>query len=406
MTIRIEKNNAHMKRWMTYLLLFLMALNFNNMFYILYIVFAICFVVFEGRATYSKTVFGRICLLALFSVVYLSVYFWHNEFQISKLVVYTSFPIMFAFGNALCSQNKKWTTPIWVIVMGLAVHGCLNFVTNFSVIFGKTTVRETVDFWTQEEWIATGQISLFILLAGCAYYILFCISFRTTPFLKLALILLLALGMIYNIRLATRTVVYACALSLLIGVVLRWWKSKNSVSKRMRFIFRILCILLVVFIIGYFNIGGIRDWIIDSPLYQRVENIDYGESVTLDSRWGQMVAAFQMLGEKPWGGYTMEFATNLDFIHNTWLNIAYSCGTVAAIIFFIYGLTILTDMWTVVRKSQSGKSAILVVGIYAAVVAYWMLEPVCEAIPSIITLFCFINGLVLRQLQNGDMSDG
>ncbi len=403
MTIKLGQDTNFIKRLITYLLLFLMALNFGNMFYVLYIVFAVYFVFFEGKAVYSKKAFGRICLLGLFSIVYLSVYFWYNEFEISKLIVYTSFPIMFAFGNTLYLDNKKWKTPIWVIAIGLAVHGCLNFITNFSLIFSGKTVRETIDYWLQEEWIATGQISLFILLAGCTYYILFCVNFKTAPFFKVVLILLLLTGIVYNIRLATRTVVYACGLSLVIGIVIRWCKDKRDASKRMHYMSRILVVLSIIAIVYFLNVFGIRDWITDSPLYQRVANIQPNQDMSLEGRWGQIVGAIQRLGKNPWGGYTMEFSTKLDFIHNTWLNIAYGCGTLSAILFLLYSITLILDVWTINKKRVNDKNSIFVTGIYVAMFVYWMLEPVCEAVPSMITLFSFINGVVLAQLQKGNL---
>lgn len=101
-------------------------------------------------------------------------------------------------------------------------------------------------------------------------------------------------------------------------------------------------------------------------------------------------------------GYpTMRFSSTLDFIHNTWLNIAYTTGIIPAFLFFVYCILSLKDAFCIVKYGSDWKAALLILGIFSSIMTYWCLEPVCEAVPSVISLFCFIHGYAMACFEKG-----
>lgn len=389
------------KKAMTYLFLFLLSLNFMNWFYKTFLVFTIVFLLLQRSISFSRKAALRIGILALFSLVYLLVFFRVKGFEISRLVVYVSFSIMFLFGYLFKTRKQSLQVPFWIITGGLALHGCLNFWTNFAMV-SNTVTRWTYDFWTHDEFIMTGQISLFILLAGAFYFSLFRIRLKEHPMAKVCLLLLFVLSFYYYIRTATRTFIYACLLSLIISVLVKKIMIKETSRKIFKVALRQILFPSILVMGILFNLFGVRDWILTWPIMQRNSVLSAIFANDLDERWGQVIAALSQLLAKPWGGYTMIFDKNLEFIHNTWLNIAYRSGVIPSLLFFIYCLTLMSDMMKMINRNVDLNSTLLVSGIYIAMMAYFMLEPVCEAVPYIITMFCFINGMILRQNERNE----
>jgi hypothetical protein len=380
-------------------LLLLLATNFANEFYRIFLIFAAIMVIKNIAKPFSVRLLFRMLVLIAFSISYLYVYRQYHTVELSKIVVIFSAPIMYYIGYYFRESGgyQNWKTPILVVVIGLAIHGCLNLFTNYTVL--EAGARETVDFWIGSEWIMTGQISLFILLAGCAYYIFAHLKFSRQPILKLFLLALLVCGLLYNIMGATRTVVYSLVINLALCAALTLLRYRQDFGRFVKYLLIVAGVIFACYALYQADIFGIRTWYEATPLYQRLEILDkLEEGESIYTREGQIQAALEQLFVHPFGGYSMRFPVPLEFIHNTWLNIAYVAGVVPMFLFLLYNLILIKDAVALVIRGKE-KNAIFVVGMYAAVLVYLALEPVYEAVPTIITLFCFINGYVLKQME-------
>lgn len=389
----------NIQQLLKYILLFLLGLNFDNKFYYIVLLLGLVVLLLDGKRLWPKKMFSRFLVLVLFSTIYLEVIFQINGINLTKFIVYMSFPFMYLVGYFFEQYDEQWERPILIVIVGLAAHGALNLVTNSTLLLEGDGVRSTIDFWTRSEWIMTGQISLFILIVGCSYYIFFSMSKQENAILKPMLIILLVFGLIYNVLGATRTVVYACVLDIVICIFISLWKKRKNATKLFKYTLGIVFALFCLWGMYELDIFNIRTTIESTPLFQRIERLSAASNST-NERQEQVYLALTQLFDYPLGGYKMNFpgVGKIDFIHNTWLNIAYAAGYIPCIAFSIFCLLGAKDCIEIL-KSDNEKNGIFVCGIFIVVMVYMYLEPVCEAVPSFITIFCFICGRISYRVE-------
>lgn len=380
-------------------ILILLSCNFNGDFYKLFLLFiAVCFFC-NPTLKFTTKCLGRVLLLLTFSCIYLLTVGGISSLSMAKIVVVMSLPIAYYLGyNFNSNKNyKDWKTPIFLVIIGLALHGFLNLIINFNTLLGG--VRTIIDFWLGKEQPMTTHIALFILMAGCTYYIFFALKFKKSPILKSFLIVLFICGLVYNVLGATRTVIYSMILNISVCFVVVTIKYQKTSNKKVNYICTVALIVGALWTIYYFNILNIRTMIESTPLVQRIQRLNDLESGVLSSRGEQITEAFKQMFIHPWGGYTMKFHENLDFIHNMWLNVAYAAGVIPCLLLFIYCLCVIKDSFTLLRLDADRDDVIFVLGMYVAVLVYWFIEPVFEAVTYNVTLFCFINGIVHKRID-------
>lgn len=381
-------------------ILFLLSFNFKNKFYILFLVFSVVCFLFHPNLKFTSKCGYRIALLFCFSAVYLFSIAQTTNLTAAKIVVVMSLPIAYYIGYSINSyrKNNNWKTPVYIVITGAALHGVLNLLTNFTRLTGG--VRATVDFWTGEEVLMTTQIALFILIAGCGYYIFFTLKFDQSPILKSFFIFLFICAVIFNTLGATRTIIYSIALNLLCCYIVTLFVYQKNLTQAIRFIFLFVLFVGAVWFVWSFNIFGIRTLLESTPLLQRILVLDNLESNNMGLRGEQIIEALSQMFIHPWGGETMKFSEQWDFIHNMWLNVAYHAGMIPCVLLFVYCLSVLKDSRKLLKIGAKQEDSIFVLGMYVAILLYWMIEPVFEAVTFIVTLFCFINGVVQRRVEN------
>lgn len=382
-----------------YILLFLLGVNFGNKFYYIVPLFIIIVLLQDGKTLVSRRIFKRFIMLLIFTVIYLYGIFRSNGTNLTKIIVYMSFPFMYLVGYFFKIRCEQWKASVLTLIAGLAIHGVLNLATNSAILLGGFGTRSTIDFWTKSEWIMTGQISLFILISGCAYYIFFSMSKQENAILKPMLIVLLVLGLIYNVLGATRTVVYACVLDMIICIFISLWKKRKNAIKLFKYTLGIALVIFCLWGMYALNIFNVRTIMESTPLFQRIERLNT-VSTSTNERQEQVYLALMQLFDYPLGGYKMNFPGmgKIDFIHNTWLNIAYATGYIPCIVFLLFCLWGVKDCITILKKDTEN-NAVFVCGIFIVALVYMYLEPVCEAVPSFITIFCFICGRISYRVE-------
>lgn len=392
LTINIQQS-------LKYVLLFLLGVNFGNKFYYIVPLFIIIVLLQDGKTLLSKKICKRFLVLLIFSIIYLYGIFRGNNTDLTKIIVYMSFPFMYLVGYFFKTCNEQWKASALTLIVGLACHGVLNLVTNSAILLGGAGTRSTIDFWTKSEWIMTGQISLFILISGCAYYIFFSMSKRKNVILKPILMILLILGLIYNVLGATRTVVYACVLDMVICIFISLWKKRKNATKLFKYTLGIAFVIFCLWGMYTLNIFNIRTIMESTPLFQRIERLNTVSNLT-NERQEQVYLALMQLFDYPLGGYKMNFPGmgRIDFIHNTWLNIAYAAGYVSCVVFLLFCFLEVKDCIAILKKDTEN-NAVFVCGIFIVAMIYMYLEPVCEAVPSFITIFCFICGRISYRVE-------
>lgn len=387
-----------------YLLLFLVSINFFNLFYVLFLVFALCaFFEISSQDRISASARRRMCVLVLFAVLYLVAHYVHFDINLPKVVVIASFPCFFYIGSKWKRLPEECVKSILVIMAGTGIHCLLNLAKNFSAVMSGTA-RNTVDFWLNTEWVITGQISLFILLAGASFFLMFGLKFADHPFLKSFFLVLLLGGLFYNLQLGNRTTVYATALSVLVGVLTNGAFRRKKTQSFLKYVLFVSIIVFVIALAYKIDLFGFASWFEKTSFFRRHEmNIDANEN-DMSSRSGQITAAFSQLFSVPWGGNQMYFkGEDVEFVHNAWLNVAFTHGLLPALLFFIFSLLLVAQCIRLFKANIDEKQKILFAGMYIAILCYFFLEPVCEAAPAIVSLLCFISGTVEQMLSSGSL---
>lgn len=378
--------------------LFLMCLNFMNKFYQLFIVFMTLSLLSGLKTRFSHKAFFRIVILALFAFFYLSAYKRNGSFEYSKIVVILSFMLMFIAGYSYNDESHNWKLPIWFCIFGFGLHGVLNFLTNINRI--NPNSRVSIDFWLKNDLIITGQIAFFITIASLSYYVLFMMHFKDGVIIKVISISFLFMGLIYNVLFSTRTIVYVSFISVFIGFIISIFKYKRNPQKVIKYLLCVFFIVLSVSMLFQLNIFGLKAWILNSPLYLRILRMRFvSHTNDIESRSYQIILAFKQILKYPFGNYTMQFPIKIDFIHNTWLNIAYGYGLIPCVLFFVFCCSMVFDSIKVLKKWENEKDIVFVICLYAGMLLYFSIEPVCEASPTIITFLCFLDGCVLNRIE-------
>lgn len=396
----MRKLTINIHHLLKYIFLLLLGVNFGNKFYYIVPLFIVIVLSKDGKPQLSKQTLERFLVLMVFSIIYLYAIFRSNGTNLTKIIVYMSFPFMYLVGYFFKIRSEQWNASVLTLVVGLSIHGALNLVTNSAILLGGFGTRSTIDFWTKSEWIMTGQISLFILIAGCTYYMFFCLSKKENAILKSMLILLLVLGLIYNVLGATRTVIYACVLDIVICIFISVWKKRKNSTKLFKYIFSTALVIFCLWGIYSLNIFNIKTIMESTPLFQRIERLNTVSNLT-NERQEQVYLALGQLFDYPLGGHKMNFPGmgKIHFIHNTWLNIAYAAGYIPCILFLLFCISGVKDCITILKKDTEN-NAVFVCGIFIVAMVYMYLEPVCEAVPSFITIFCFICGRFRRREED------
>ena len=311
-----------------------------------------------------------------------------------------SLPIVYYIGYTINSHRKHrdWKTPVYIVIIGVAFYGVLNLITNYGRLLGG--VRSTIDFLTGREVLMTTQIALFILIAGCTYFIFFTMKFKRSPVLKSLLIFLLICAVLFNTLGATRTVIYSIVLNLVCCALVSLLVYQKTAKKALQYVFLAVFLLVAIWIVLSLNIFNVRTILESTPLYLRIQSLNENQADDMGLRGKQISEAFSQLFAHPWGGWSMEFSEDWAFVHNMWLNVAYTGGLIPCLLLLIYCLSVLKDSLALLRIGAKQEDSIFILGMYVSILVYWMIEPVFEAVPFIVTLFCFINGVVQRQIEN------
>lgn len=268
---------------------------------------------------------------------------------------------------------------IIAIMIGFCIYVTLNFMIN-----GGNNRYTLIDFWSGDIRVATGSGMLNTLIMSSLFYI---IKLEKRLWLKLLLAALAVISIMYMFLLGSRTQFIIALICLFVCMLLHSIEI-NSISGFVKNIVIIIVLALMVFIIYYFNLFGLKDFVLSSNLLNRM-NDAHSIANADEFRFDSFFMGISDLFMYPFGGRRSQM-----YRHNMWLDVGRVAGIFPSI--FLVAYTIITAMSAYklfINKSLKTKSRYLILSVYIGVNINCFFEPVIEGFANFFFTFCIINGM-------------
>lgn len=389
MNLRIEVSKI--KNLLLYCLLFLAAMNFQAKFF--YFVYFSLFLVVVTQKTLR---IDRMSILYLVTCGIMAVYN-HKEGMLAMLRCFAPFCFYLVglnFISAFYRQGGAMETlgtvemPGYRLLVAISAGSFAHYALNYLNNLGDSLGRNTIDIWSGARMAATGQNALACLMMGLSVSML-CLPRKQWH--RITAIAVIALMLLYNLVLSTRTMIVILAALLLIGVC---YPKKHVLSKkqRMRSAFTIGMIAAMVALVFLMNVGAIRDYIKDSLFFNRINGtirsmFDNGTRTSIKLQFLKNMYRY------PFGG--MHMRAKFAYAHDLLLDgyDEYGVGVFALLIAMLIhgGLQVYK---IVCRSAYSDYYKLALLLVYAAILLEFTVEPILAGMQWLFACYCLINGCI------------
>ena len=372
-----------------FLLLFFISLEFyGKLTY--YIFFAFLLVVlFNGKRTNITA--SAVCLF----VLAVSIMIFDNTIDGVKDVLRAfAFPMSYMIGYGsvntggdLDAYTKRTHRSIYVLTFGLFFHFLINCIINLD-----SSNRIVIDVWTDQSRAATAQAALACMCIGLIAAFLFS---KTSWFLKLFSITLLAVVIAYNLVLGGRAIF---ALVVVVFLLAFSYRNKKNLSGIIKCFF-LFCIVVAIFIaMFYLNLFNIKTTIQSTAFYDRFFGSD-SMSLVSDSRFELKLGFIENMIDYPWGGYNLLEIVGLH-AHDIYLDTYDQAGIIAFLSLIAFMIASWIRLCKVLRcKDFPFETKLLILCEYIVLNLQFCLEPILQGIPILFISYCIIDGSVNALLR-------
>lgn len=280
---------------------------------------------------------------------------------------------------------------ILAMVTGTCLHGILNVTNNIKVYGFYINIRSLPDYWTGAMWSATGQATLFVLIVGYSYYVLFVKTEKST-FTKIFVTIGLVVAIFYNLITASRTIFIIILIVYLISFISSLFLENKKT--KFRSVISLIIVLLVLIYFYFNNIFGIRGFVENMPLFNRLANPEM-TGINNDPRLDRMKFVVQNFWEYPFGG--LNFRNQVGYAHNLWFDAYDVAGIIPLALLLLFTVGVLKNIVLIIKSRKvTSNFKILIIGIYSALMIQFMVEPILAGVPWLFILFCIFAGMTDR----------
>lgn len=377
--------------------LFLGAMNFINRYYYWFFIAFFIFCLFISKIKFDNTLFPLLGL-SLSIVVFSN----GDSSLIMNIVKPFIYPLCYILGRGILKgfksdiAKKQNETSISIIIivlsLGLFVHLLLNLFVNFG-----SSNRNTIDFWTQTTYSATGQTALSCLPIAVICATLFS---ESKPWQKIISICALLLILFYNLILAGRTAFLFVVLCTILALAYLFFgtKERKFDFKAKLIIWMVVLIFLAVVLYSY-NFLNIKNTIIGSNFYKRFFGKQTME-ITEDSRFKLKMLYLKNMWGNFFGGSNIYSIVD-GRAHDLFLDTYDYAGIFALISVIAYIIFSLKNFWCcILNKSIDFKIRQLILCIYFICYMEFMIEPILIGMQWFFAIFCFLDGMLYSYLDD------
>lgn len=388
MTLRIDTKKI--LNGLALVLLFFASMNFQAKFF--YFVFATLFVLAltQKRFLANPTMFVYLALGGLMSVYNMNEGLLSMLRCMANLALYAVGYNMIVFGsrangNTIEERNgymqKTGISLLITVSLGSFTHFVLNYLNNSNNVL----VRNTNDIWTGQIMAATGQATLACLMLGLSIATIVLPKKKIYRYIGIGCI---ALALTYNLVLAGRTMVAAVCILFIIALLYARKSSTNS-YERFKVLFGFVIGLLALLVLFLYNVGGIRDFVFDSNLFERFKFTS--ELFEADARSNGKIAFLQNAWKYPFGGLNLR--SQYGYAHDLLLD-GYDEYGMFGFIFLVMILVMgIKSLYRLIRYSSYSRYVkISFLCVYSSVLLMFCVEPILAGMSWLFACFCLING--------------
>ena len=347
-------------------LLFLFGMSFLNLanYYLLSIfMIGLILVIQKGKVYVNLEIFWVIAFLISFLVLD---YFINDSNSIYRVAIWT---MMYFAGNYIMFENDKGDKliPLYMLALsfGFLVHAFL------SVYFTPPYIgrgRYIYDFWTMNLKNATHIGAWCIPIVSL---LTFSVN-NKSKLIKAIVLLGNILVLIINFEIGQRTAIFIICIMLLYTL---YKKLTSSLRNMIKTLVVLLLIIMVIFIVYYLNFFGLKEFVQQSILYQRL--VLQGFPLKEEPRFQRQLYAVSHFGDSFFGGYAIR--SQVGQLHNLWLDLYDMVGFLPFLFIVLFTISNIRNLFKIVKNkyvTHDLKNAL--VGWFLCLLLQFNFEPVLE----------------------------
>lgn len=374
------------------LLLFFVSLNFKNLYF--YLIFLTFFVCLLANIKQFKIDAVSICL-ALLSVCYI-LFYPPTRDSITTILKQFAFPMCYLIGlnlfdannNNMIKEKSNADDQLKLSIIVVAFGTLLHYLLNASINIGSL-LRNTVDYWTGDVVSATDQ-ALLAIIAICVFSIWLFGDYSVWKRLiaSLGLVLIFA----YNFVLAGRTILLMSAIIMCVAFLfIRKHINPDAQIKSYLFVFGIV---LTALLLVLNNVGGMRDWIMNSNFSQRFETQEIVEDIRFERKISYVIHMIKF----PFGGGALKAYVG-GYAHELYLDVFSDVGIVGyLLVIAVVVITVINVIKFIKMKDFAIDTKAMVLCVFMGINIVFFLEPILQGEPWFFCVFCFLSGALRKNL--------
>ena len=371
------------------LFLFILAgMNFFNQYKVLALAACLVFLIFKVKFAINMDIVWLL-LLAVSWVAFSPT----GTKTVPQMIMPFTFPLAYCVGlNFLSVDNQEkakkfFRTAVIIVSAGPFIHFILNFLYNF----GGTVERNTYDFWTKAILSATSQASLATMMLAVSIIMLFT---NTRPRNKVLSVAVIVAIVLYNLTLAGRTLFVMIMLLFAVNLLFLTFKGEKE-SKKYKTLLIVVLIILMFMILYNANVFGMQDAFESSNFYDRFFGHMSTTDLDEDNRMERKLFYLNNFEKSLWGGHHIH--PLIGYAHDIFLDTYDEAGILALIAMLVFIVSaVIRLIRCITSEKQNFETQQWILGMYVAILAQFMVEPILQGMPWMFILFCFIHGMVTR----------
>lgn len=341
---------------------------------------------------YQRLRRNRIMLNAAYQVDFWVLFFFGISYavigydgSIQSLFYYVMIPIVSYLAGwviietALQKKETEIHSIIIAAMLGCCVHAGLNYISNI----GKERWLLT-DFFTGELRAATGSGSMNTIAFALLFYFLFVEKSRI---IKAVGIGCFTVSILYALLLGTRTQFIIMVACVLCGVGLYLFTHKGKKDK--------IILLMWIAIIGFmayiafrFDLGGVRDYIMQSNLNTRFVNAT-ATAETDTQRIESITEGLISLLDNPMGGLNSR-----TYFHNMWLDVGRVGGVIPAVLMLLFTMSNLLAVRRFFLSNAQEEVRYMIALLTCGFILNFFVEPVLEGLFDSFYFYVILHGML------------
>lgn len=344
----------------------------------------------KGKIIYRSS----IILITLFVVTY---FLFEGVIKYSfmkSLIFAVTLIVMYVFGLNWAKNNDEYEEildktkeALMIIYYCLSIYiilcGIYTLVSGYAI---NAAQRNLYIFWNGQMGNTTHFGSLSTVPLAIAVFL----SMRRNGVQKVLHIIIATALLTFNMLMANRIIFVYLVVFLLIALLCN--NRGKGANFKIKTIVSLLTIVLIFSMIYMFNVFNVQSFVSSIPVFQRISTLNTSgyEDPRLER---QIYIVLHMFDHLSGGGW---FTDRIGESHNVWLDIFDYSGVIPFILFLIFTIMCIKQIFYCYKKCNKNETyALLTLTICAYMVAF-AVEPVFRSCEEFFCLFFFCTGMLNR----------